>query len=395
VEFALRHQYSLNGCEPGLGKTRIALEFIRRTGNSGLIVGPAFLRGTWEKEAKTLGVTNIRYVNYSMIHKESQKSLSGFSTWIADEFHYIKSPKAIRSVAYYSLLKAVRPKYWLGLSGTPIKNQVSDLWVPLAICSQVPEETPINGLRLTGDLQKYFLFCRYFCNIEVIRKRGGGKVEKFSGVKTEKIPEIKALLDKKYIRYRVSDVLKELPTMTTIEVPLGLKPVPGLEEAFENYLLGNKVDATSKALSARLKAEQTGEYVSELVSNDEAVVVFSDHVDAVREICAKVPGSVNITGATPMHVRQKFVDKFQAGEIPVIVATIGALATGVTLTRARHVVFNDLCWTPSDNFQASKRIHRIGQDNVCFRHIMTGSATDSYIAKTLTAKEETILKVLS
>lgn len=383
----------MNGCEPGLGKTRIALEFIRQTGHDGLIIGPAFLRGTWEKEAKTLGVTNIRYVHYSMIHKESQKTLQKFKTWVADEHHYIKSTKAMRTKAYYNLLKICQPEYWLGLSGTPIKNQVSDLWVPLAICSHLPGES-INGLRLPKDLQNFYYFCRHFCNVESIRVAGGRRVEKFTGVRADRISEIKRLLDKKYIKFRVADVLKDLPSMTTVDVPLGLKPIPGLEEAFQNYMHGNKVDPTSKAASARFKAPQSAEYIKGLLEADESVVVFTDHVESARDICANIPGSVNITGATPMHIRQKFVDQFQAGDLKVIVATIGALATGVTLTRARHVVFNDLSWVPSDNYQAAKRIHRIGQDNTCFRHIVTGSATDEYIAKTLIEKEKTISAVL-
>jgi len=71
----------------------------------------------------------------------------------------------------------------------------------------------------------------------------------------------------------------------------------------------------------------------------------------------------------------------------VLAATIGSLSVGVTLTAARHVVFNDLSWVPGDNLQAEKRIHRIGQKNACTAHYIEASETDAYIRKTLEEKQ--------
>lgn len=389
VNFHLLHEYSINGCEMGLGKSLIALEVIRRVGRPGLVVGPAFLRKSWMAEASKVGVA-MEYIPYSQIHKVKAKELMQFGVWVADEAQFLKNPKAMRTSAFYSLLKIVKPPYFIGLSGTIIKNHVQDLWVPLAICSHAPGNT--NGLRLEGELQKYRAFAYHFCNVTTFKIRGA-RVEKFGGVREERIPELKALLKDKYIRFMVKDVLKDLPVMTRKEVMLDLKSIPGLEEQFKNYMAGSKVDPTAKALSALLKAPSTAEYVENMLELGESVVVFTDHIKSAEEI-AKLLGAPCITGAMPSDKRHDLVVAFQAGKINCIVATIGAMSTGVTLTKARHLVFNDLSWSHSENIQAEKRIHRIGQDACSFAHYMLGSPTDAHIMKTLILKAETILRVL-
>ena len=390
VAFHVKHEYSMNGSDLGTGKTAIALEFIRQTGLPALIVGPAFLAGVWRMEAANLGVTDYIYVPYSQVHKLKGDVLNRYGVWVAEELHYIKSPTARRTQAYYSLLKKVRPRYWLGLSATVMRNRVPDLWVPLAICSQSPNRT--NGRHLTDELTKYRGFSRHFCNVEILMMRGA-RIEKFTGVKEARLPELKQLLEDKYIRFKIADVVHDLPTLTRKEVELALRPVPGLEETFKAYCEGSKIDPTSKAASALLKAPHTAEYVETMLEAGESVLVFTDHVLAAEDIAKRLKGEC-VTGKMPAEMRTKVVEDFQAGRVKVIVATIGSLSVGVTLTAARHVVFNDLSWVPSDNKQAEGRIYRIGQKSACFTHYMIASPTDAYITKVLREKADTIGRVL-
>lgn len=271
-----------------------------------------------------------------------------------------------------------------------MRNKVPDLWVPLAICSQSPNRT--NGRHLESELTKYRAFSRYFCNVEILNMRGA-RIEKFTGVREARLPELKDLLRDKYIRFKIADVVHDLPSMTHIDVDLSLRPVPGLEETFKAYNEGSKIDPTSKAASALLKAPCTAEYVETMLEAGESVLIFTDHVLSAEDIAARLNGEC-VTGKMPAEVRTKVVEDFQAGRIKVIVATIGSLSVGVTLTAARHVVFNDLSWVPSDNKQAEGRIYRIGQKNACFTHYMIASPTDAYITKVLREKAETIHKVL-
>lgn len=392
VKYHLEHHYSIDGCEMGLGKTRIALEAAKRAGGRVAIFGPRFLQSVWEMEAVEVGV-DFSYFPYSMLHKVKVRELSGFSFWVADEVHYLKSATANRTHAFYTLLKTLLPMYFVGLSGTPIKNRVPDLWTLLAFCGLNPLKT--SGQVLTGSLSKYRQFCRYFCNTVMVEARGA-RFEKFGAVREDKIPELKYLLRDKYIRFRVDQVLKDLPDLTRKEVILNtVKPPPDLYEVFEAYMAGRKVDSTAKAASALLKASSTVEYVKSMREQGvEYVLIYSDHVESAKAI-AREAGGVCITGATSADVRRATVERFQNGELKTITATIGSMSTGVTLTRANHVVFNDLSWVPSDNAQAEKRIHRIGQKSACFAHYIYATTTDYHIGETLTEKIRTINHVIN
>jgi SWI/SNF-related matrix-associated actin-dependent regulator 1 of chromatin subfamily A len=176
---------------------------------------------------------------------------------------------------------------------------------------------------------------------------------------------------------------------------LGLKDTPELRADFEAYCRGKVIDSSSKRLSALLKAPATAEYANELYGgNSGPLLIFTDHVEAAKLISQGVNGSNIITGSTPMDARQATVAAFQRGEIPALVATIGTMATGFTLTASRNVIFNDMSWTPSDNLQAEKRIHRIGQKNACVKHVMLATLTDSHIFKTLESKQKHINEAL-
>jgi SNF2 family DNA or RNA helicase len=248
---------------------------------------------------------------------------------------------------------------------------------------------------LTGELAKYRGFSRHFCHVEQLKIRGR-RIEKFGGVIEERLPELKALLKDKYVRYRVEDVLKDLPELVRKVVPLPLKnDIPGLADAFEAYRQGGKADIRAKVLSATLKAPLTAEYVNALYEGGSGpVVVFTDHRDSAAILHKLLPGSTAVTGEMDPAMRGLTVVKFQAGKIPFLVATIGALSVGVTLTASQHVVFNDLNWTPTDNEQAVKRISRIGQKKISFAHYIQSTPTDAYIQRTLLQKMESIDKVV-
>lgn len=391
VEYALAHHYSLNCCEMGLGKSRIALASAKLSGKRLAVFGPAFLRSTWEMEAVQAG-TDFSYFPYSMLHKVKAREVEDFGFWVADECHMLKSPTANRTHAFYALLKGALPKYFLGLTGTPIKNRAYDFWTLLAFCGLNPSGT--SGAALSGELTKYRAFCRYFCESSLQEIRGA-RFEKFGAIKEGKIEEFKALLRGKYIRFRADQVLKELPEFTKINVQLdGLRPDKELAEEFEAYTEGRKKDVTAKSRSALLKVNQTAQYVEQMRENNSGpIVIFSDHVEPVKRLAERF-GCKPISGAMPSEERANAVDDFQAGRARFIVATIGSLSVGVTLTAASHVVFNDVSWVPSDNNQAEKRIHRIGQAKACFAHYIHATPTDAHITKLLEEKLWTVGKLI-
>ena len=394
VDFALAHHYSLN-CNPmGLGKTLTALVAAKRTGLRVAVIAPPFLKTSWQAEAKKIGV-EFEFFPYSMLHKFKPADLKGFGFWIVDEIHFLKSPTTIRTNAFYTLIKACLPEYFLGLTGTPIRSRVPDFWTLLGFCNLNPKET--SGLRLPDKFRKYHGFCRHFCEVQKMFIGRGRTVDKYTSLRDDRVDEFKSYLKDKMIRFRVEDVLKDLPEITRKTVHLDLEETPGLEAEFDAYMTGHKTSVQGKKMNALVKAPLTAKYCKEIHEESlEPLLIYTDHVDSAELIGQHLkPGRVKvITGKVSPADRAKAVEDFQAKKLDAIVATIGSLSVGVTLTAARHVIFSDLSWVPADNLQAEKRIHRIGQKSACFSHFIVSSRTDEYIQNTLLSKLETISKVL-
>jgi SNF2 family DNA or RNA helicase len=71
--------------------------------------------------------------------------------------------------------------------------------------------------------------------------------------------------------------------------------------------------------------------------------------------------SLFLHGGTPVRRRDEMVQEFQAGKIPVFLLSLKAGGTGLTLTRATHVLHYDRWWNPAVEDQATDRAFRIGQ----------------------------------
>ena len=101
-----------------------------------------------------------------------------------------------------------------------------------------------------------------------------------------------------------------------------------------------------------------------------------------------------LTGAIPPRARQSLVDRFQAGERPLLVATFGTGGLGFTLHRARHVVLIERPWTPGDVEQAEDRCHRIGMAGSLTSHWLQLGVADQLVDGLIASKAERISLVL-
>jgi SNF2 family DNA or RNA helicase len=415
IKYILKHFYVLLADEMGLGKTLSSIAVSAVTEGKTLVVCPAFLKHNWKQEYakfttadkvlvidkksdyKKIDKHDVIIVNYERIKDLPQED---YSLIVADECHFLKNMSAKRTELFHELVDYVQPERLILLTGTPVKNRIPDFYSLLRLLSMCPHGT--NGKDIKDKFRSEYKFSKHFCNENVFTfPRNGRRVEvrKFEGARN--IPELKSYFQGKYMRRLTSQVI-DLPEMITKEVWVDYKHDDSeLAEAFEAHK--GKLDGhimRLKTQSATAKAPFTAEYALNIFrETGNPVVVFSDHREPVRVICShlqksKVKFGV-ITGDTKVEDRQKIVNAFQDGKIDFVVATIGAASTGITLTRSRDLVFNDLNYTPAENEQASKRIHRIGQKNSCIIHIMTGSSVDFSINKNLLSIKQDIEKVVT
>lgn len=139
----------------------------------------------------------------------------------------------------------------------------------------------------------------------------------------------------------------------------------------------------SSVVKESAKLDRMEELVEEAIGNDKQVVIFSNWTqitDAVFERLHKRFVVSQITGNTKDADRQRIVDQFQDGIYKVLIGTIGAMGTGLTLTAGTVEIFLDHPWNRALYSQAVDRCHRIGQsENVTVYNLLCKDTIDERV----------------
>ena len=436
IRYALSRPATLIADEMGLGKTVEALAVINSdpTVTRTLVVCPAHLRLNWQREAgrwltrptqvflasakawPTLPARGdvIVVAHYEALTRHAAVARSiDWDLLIADEAHYLKSPRAQRSIAVLGtvaqkrgeVVAPIAARRKLFLTGSPVLNRPRELF------------NLIRGLDpVTWANEGRFLF-RY-CGPET--NRWGTT---FNGCTNGEELQRK-LRETIMVRRLKADVLTELPAKvrqvlvlpcdgTVKAVVAERKAIErvlrdrGLEPAGDDYvdtirsLEGNAVAFAEisriRHETALAKVPAVADHVRDALDSREKVVVFVHHRDVAVALATALAefGAVLATGEQSIEQRQAAVDAFQTDpEVRVIVASIYGAGTGFTLTAASLVIFAELAWTPGDLSQAEDRLHRIGQtDSVLIQHLVLEGSLDERMAQTIIAKQDMILRV--
>ncbi len=410
IGFLLRHNYALCGDEQGVGKTLQAIAVQQATKLDCLVICPATLKYNWlEEYEKFTDEKNIRVgtkkakiniVNYENLFRCTELFMKA-DMIIIDEAHYLIHMDSARTKYAHKMIEKYKPERLIELTGTPVKNRVTDFYSLLRILSYTSLKN--NGRSIMDRFPTQGKFNNYFAHketfmVEVKKKRGGSfkkKITKFVGLKNER--ELKAYMRFKYVRRLASKVLS-LPPVVYKNVVASYKESPELEREWRKHQAGKTFNVSVKAEAACLNAPFTADYVKDVFKDGERpIVIFSDHLEPLNVIAHKLKKfKVGvITGEeTDMRKRQDTVNNFQEGLLDFLLCTYGAGATGLNMTRARNMVLNDLSWDAAAMSQAVKRIDRIGQTRKCIIHRIIGNRAGKRISKDLEMKMRDINKIV-
>jgi superfamily II DNA or RNA helicase len=401
----------------GLGKTvtLIALHLRRAHPRPTLVVCPASLLGNWQREiARFAPGTEVRrfhgarrdldgaagfvLTTYGTLRSRAAE-LAGreWGMVVADEAQHVKNPRSATAKA----LRTVQAPARVALTGTPVENNLSELWAVL------DWTTP----GLLGPLTTF-------------RARHAHAVER--GLDPEATERLARLVRPFVLRRRKSDpgIAPELPPKTVTDHPVALsREQAALYEAVVRETLARVETAEGMArrglvmkLLTALKqiCNHPAQYLKETVPGPAArsgklalldelletilaeggsVLVFTQYVRMARLIEAHltargVPCRL-LHGGTPVARREELVEDFQSGATPVFLLSLKAAGTGLNLTRASHVVHVDRWWNPAVEDQATDRAHRIGQRrHVQVHRLITEGTVEDRIAELLAAKRE-------
>jgi hypothetical protein len=413
----------LGGCladDMGLGKTiqLIALHLHRRDAKAGptLVVCPASLLGTWEREVhkfapvipvrryhgggrhlEQVAADEIVLVTYGVLLRDS--ALLAEITWglvVADEAQHVKNPLARTARE----LRAIPGSARIALTGTPVENRLSELW------SILDWTTP----GLLGHLESF-------------TRRVAVPVERYRD--PEATRRLTALTRPFLLRRKKTDpgIAPELPpkTETNQYVPLTTEQIT-LYEAIVRETMAAIANADGieraglvfKLLTALKQIcnhpaqylKQAGplpgrsgklaafdELTEAILAAGESVLVFTQYTQMAtllqRHLESRGIGSLFLHGGVPVRRRDEMVQQFQAGGAPVFLLSLKAGGTGLTLTRAAHVLHYDRWWNPAVEDQATDRAYRIGQDHPVQVHRLIAEGTlEDRIAALLEKKRE-------
>ncbi|MDQ1306834.1 MAG: hypothetical protein QG671_2666, partial [Actinomycetota bacterium] len=141
------------------------------------------------------------------------------------------------------------------------------------------------------------------------------------------------------------------------------------------------------------KVDRLTDLCAEIIDEGQAVVVFTQFASFVPDLATHLQEQLGteiatLVGSHSRARRAATVDAFAAPDGPsVLVASIKAGGTGLTLTRANHVVHLDRWWNPAVEDQASDRVWRIGQQrNVVVHTLVCPGTLEERIDAMLTAK---------
>jgi SWI/SNF-related matrix-associated actin-dependent regulator 1 of chromatin subfamily A len=416
------------GFDPGLGKSRTALESAqRRKVKRLLVIAPASGRYVWESEARKWAPTmlfsivggigdlaklkrpGIVVVTYGLLSQKDSPFANliakgePFDMTVIDEAAAVKNPGANRTKA---ILGKMLPKlgYVLPLSGTPAPNHAGELYPILKALYPQALHTQAGQVMLQWQFED--AFCKvtekYFGNSRPVRVIEGSK----------NLDELRRRLDGFMIRVKKEDVLKDLPNIRYDVVPVGtdeaLPSIAGYlpdaegtsDEDFLKYLSGATGDEHIMRLRRMLglaKVKASIEFIDEFMQNlppDKKVLVFAHHKEVISFLVQGLQNwsPVGIVGSSTPEERSNAVLAFlNAHSCRIFIGNIQAAGTGLTLVgpkcKCSDVFFVEASYSVGDNVQAAARVHRIGQrEGVVARFLTAHGTIDDRIQSILARK---------
>ena len=400
-KYGTNHNKFLLGDEQGLGKTKQAIDIAvarkHQFKHCLIVCGVNSLKHNWKREVAThsdenahiLGtyrmksgklreggnkhklddlkngrdefflITNIESLRSKEIAAEFEKLCKDgtIGMVIIDEIHKAKNAQSQQGKAIHKL----QSFYKMALTGTPLMNKPLDLY---------------NILKwLDVERNSFYKFRNRYC---VMGGFGGYEVVGYKNME-----ELRQRLDAIMLRRKKSEVLNLPPKIRQTEYvemydqqatiykevmaaiktnidKIALSPNP-LAQLIRLRQATGYPGILSDKVTESAKMDRMVELVEELAETGQKAIVFSnwEEMTKVARERLKQFNPAYVTGST--KDRQAEVDKFQNdNSCKVIVGTIGAMGTGLTLTAASTVIFLDKPWNMANTEQAEDRAHRIG-----------------------------------
>lgn len=127
------------------------------------------------------------------------------------------------------------------------------------------------------------------------------------------------------------------------------------------------------------KLDRMMQLVRDIRSKGDKVIVTSPLRPLVAAVAARLKKEgvpfTSVTAGTSMKKRHETVKEFNRDKTPVLLASMGAIARGLDIIGANHIIVLALEWSPEILKQVCGRIHRPGQTKECYEYILLAAGT--------------------
>ena len=299
-----------------------------------------------------------------------QSAPEGWGALLLDEAQFVKNT----GTRAWSIARAMPARTKIAMTGTPIENNLMELWALLAIVA--------DGL---------FPSARAFRDLYARPAESGEDPAHAAATAARLRRRIRPLM----LRRTKELVAAELPAKNDTRVNLPLAPghrriydthlqrerqkVLGLLEdmdknrftIFQSLTLLRRlaldaalIDPEAYAGVSSVKRDYLVQQLPDLLEKGHRVLVFSQFTGYLKSISARLAkegiGHLYLDGST--RNRAEVIEAFTSGQEPVFLISLKAGGFGLNLTEADHVFIMDPWWNPAAEQQAVDRIHRIGQE---------------------------------
>jgi SNF2 family DNA or RNA helicase len=324
--------------------------------------------------------SQVILTTYAMVRNDIKDFLDKkFEYVILDESQSIKNVGAQVSQA----VKLLKANYRLALSGTPIENNLTELYSLFSFLNP----------SMFGTLDDFN--ARYTVPIvkdgnEEVQKALRNKIFPFllRRLKKDVLTQLPERVEQKYFvemspaqaKYYEERRLyyKELISKQVAIEGVGKSQLEIFKALNELRRIASIPESMTDGAIESPKIEPIIDNIAQAVSNGHKIVIFFNYIAGVEALGEKLSelgiGYATMTGAT--QNRGEVVRQFQTGaDCKVLLMTLKTGGVGLNLTAADIVYIFEPWWNRAAEEQAISRLHRIGQHNTVFSYSMITRGT--------------------
>lgn len=344
------------------------------------------------KQKQNIWTNEIILTSYELLKKDiSFYEKIEWETIFLDEAQYFKNPQTI----LFRSLKKLKANQRFALTGTPIENNLVELWSIYHIV--LPE--------LFGKLDKF----RFLSKEEIAKRlsvfllrRKKDEIQLGLPEKHTHIVEVDLSPKEKHYYAAYLAKLKE-ETFTKLNREVGpqqqkiifLAALTRLRQICCHLQL---IEKSEQDDSSKLKALLR--IIQDAKQQNKKVLVFSQFTSMLRIISRSLMTNeisfIYLDGQTKKESRTNLVKQFNEGLTDVFLISLKAGGVGLNLTGANVVIMYDSWWNPMVESQAEDRAYRIGQtEDVHVIKLITKGTIEEKLQQLQEKKKDLVEEIFS